>query len=375
MFRLQTDRIDPAACRLALERPDAGACVIFEGWVRDRTHGRSVTHLEFEAFDDLVRTEGEAMVDGIERRHPGARVVCVHRTGSLPVGEMAVWIGATSPHRPSAFAACREAIEELKRRLPVWKKEHFADGASEWVDCSREHNPAARETERFARVAALAGFGGAGLARLQQARVLVVGAGGLGCAALEALAGSGVGCVRVVDDGAVERSNLPRQSLYTEGELGLGKAAAAVARLRLRFPLLATEAIAGRFTGETAAGLLADAEVVLDCTDNGVTRALAVAATRAAGRPLVQAAVAGFEGTLDTFLPGEPPIETYWPAEAGGGAVAVFTPAVALLGQMQGAEAVKLLLGLPVPSARATLLVDALSLSVTSIRRPGAVPP
>ena len=373
MFRLQAEPIDPAACRAALERPDAGACVVFEGWVRDRTAGRPVVRLEFEAFDALVRGEGEAMVREIEARHPAARVLCVHRTGALDVGTMAVWIGATSPHRPAAFAACREAIEELKRRLPIWKKEHFADGASEWVDCSQEHNPAAREAERFARVRPLAGVGDAGLDRLRGATVLVVGAGGLGCAALEALAGSGVGRLRIVDDGLVERSNLPRQALYADGELGLPKAAAAAARLRLRFPALALEPLPVRFAAANAAALLAGADLALDCTDNVAARADLRAAARAAGRPLVRAAVSGFEGTLDTHLPGEPE-EPAWPAGAERGPEPVFTPAAALLGQLQGAEAVKVLLGLPAPSAAATLLVDVLSLQVTPIRRPAAAP-
>jgi adenylyltransferase/sulfurtransferase len=374
MFRLQREPIDPAACRAALERPEAGACVVFEGWVRDRTQGRPVVRLEFEAFDALVRHEGEAMVDGIEARHPGARVLCVHRTGLLDVGTMAVWIGATSPHRPAAFAACRETIEELKRRLPVWKKEHFADGASAWVDGSHEHNPVAREAERFARVEPLAGVGPGGLARLREARVVVVGAGGLGCAALAALAGSGVGRLRIVDDGLVERSNLPRQTLYSEGELGLPKAAAAAARLRLRFPALGLEPVVGRFTEGNAAAQLGGADLVLDCTDNAATRAALRAACRAAARPLVRAAVSGFEGTLDTFLPAEAPEAA--PSAAGGGAPEpVFTPAAALLGQLQGAEAVKLLLGLPVPSAHATVLVDLISLRLTPIRRSSAPPP
>jgi sulfur-carrier protein adenylyltransferase/sulfurtransferase len=373
MFRLQADPIDPAACRAGLERPDAGACVIFEGWVRDRTAGRPVVRLEFEAFDELVRLEGEAMVRGIEQRHPGARVLCVHRCGSLPVGTMAVWIGATSPHRPAAFAACRETIEELKRRLPVWKKEHFSDGTSGWVDCSQEHNPAAREAERFARVRPLGGVGDAGLERLRAAAVLVVGAGGLGCAALEALAASGVGTLRIVDDGLVERSNLPRQALYSEGELGLPKAAAAAARLRLRFPALDLEPVAARFTPATAGALLAGAGLVLDCTDNVASRADLRAACRAAGRPLVRGAVAGFEGTLDTFRPEEPE-EGGWSAEAERGPLPVFSPAAAVLGQLLGAEAVKVLLGLPAPSTAATLLVDLLSLQVTPIRRPAATP-
>lgn len=372
MFTLQSTPINAAACRRQLQRDEAGACVIFEGWVRDHHAGRGVMRLEFEAFDELVRGEGERMVVEIEQRFPGVRVVCVHRTGVLDPGEMAVWIGAASAHRPAAFAACRETIEELKRRLPIWKKEHYAAGPAEWVDCTAEQNPAARRAEYFARVERLPEVGPTGLQRLAAARVLVLGAGGLGSAALEGLAGSGVGRITVVDPGRVERSNLPRQTLYTEGEIGLPKAAAAAARLRLRNPHVQVVPLADEFAPANAGPLIAGHDVVLDCTDNIPARARAVAVCRAAGVPLVQAAVQGFEGTLDSFLPGQPePVTPPWPAdgpaEPGGGPV--FTPAVAMLGQLQAAEAVKLVLGLPVPSAGATLLLDFQHLTLTRIAR------
>lgn len=372
MFVLQPTPIDAAACRGQLHRDEAGACVIFEGWVRDHHAGRGVTRLEFEAFDELVRDEGERMVAQIEQRLPGVRVLCVHRTGTLGVGEMAVWIGASSAHRPAAFAACRETIEELKRRLPIWKKEHYAASPAEWVDCTAEQNPAARRAEYFARIERLPEVGADGLQRLAGARVLVLGAGGLGSAALEGLAGSGGGEITIVDPGLVERSNLPRQTLYAEGDLGLPKAAAAAARLRLRNPHVRVAPHAVEFTPANATALVAGHDVVLDCTDNIPARALAVAACRAARVPLVQATVYGFEGTLDSFFPGRPePAVPHWPAgcPAEPGGVPVFTPAVAMLGQLQAAEAVKLLLGLSVPSADATMLLDFQQLTLTRIAR------
>ncbi len=372
MFVLQSHPIDAVACRGLLQREEAGACVIFEGWVRDHHAGRGVTRLEFEALAELARAEGGRLVAEIEQRLPGVRVLCVHRTGSLGIGEMAVWIGASSAHRPAAFAACREAIEELKRRLPIWKKEHYAAGAAEWVDCTTEQNPAARRAEYFDRVERLPEVGATGVQRLAAARVLVLGAGGLGSAALEGLAGSGVGALTIVDPGLVERSNLPRQTLYAEGDLGLPKAAAAAARLRLRNPHVQVAPHAVAFDAARAAGLVAGHDVVLDCTDNVAARARAVAVCRAARVPLVQAAVYGFEGTLDTFLPGQTESAApRWPDDAPSepGGAPVFTPAVALLGQLQAAEAVKRLLGLPVPTADATLLLDLQHLTFTRIAR------
>lgn len=373
MFQLQSHPIDSENCRRLLFRDDAGACAIFEGWVRDHQRGRAVQCLEFEAFDTLVRDEGVRMLAEIEQRYPGVRVHCVHRTGRLAVGEMAVWIGASAAHRPSAFAACRETIEELKRRLPIWKKEHFTAGAAEWVDCTREHNPAARRDEYFDRVKKLPEVAASGLARLAAARVLVIGAGGLGSSALEGLAGSGVGAITVVDSGLIERSNLPRQTLYVEGEIGLAKAATAALRLRLRNPHLEVTSRSCDFNAASAADLVARHDVVLDCSDNAATRALAAEVCRERGVPLVQAAVFGFEGTLDSFLPDAAGgAADHWHAAAtrDPAGLPVFTPAVAVLGQLQAAEAVKWLLGQPVPTSASTLLVDLRNLTFTKIERP-----
>ena len=133
MFELTDQSIDSAVLRARLARADAGACVVFEGWVRNHHLGRPVTRLEYEAFDTLTRLEGEAIVAEAAQAHAGCTVLCVHRTGTLAVGELAVWIGVTAPHRQAAFLACRQVIEELKRRLPVWKKEHYASGDGRWL--------------------------------------------------------------------------------------------------------------------------------------------------------------------------------------------------------------------------------------------------
>src|SRR5258708_28838176 len=148
MFELTDQPIDTAVWRRRLAHAGAGALVLSEGWVPDHHLGRPVTELEYEAFDVLTRLEGDAIVAEAEEAHPGCRVGCVHRTGRLQVGELSVWIGAVSAHRQAAFLACRHVIEEVKRRLPVWKKEYHPDGAAEWVNCTAEAvaNPLSPET-------------------------------------------------------------------------------------------------------------------------------------------------------------------------------------------------------------------------------------
>jgi molybdopterin/thiamine biosynthesis adenylyltransferase/molybdopterin synthase catalytic subunit/rhodanese-related sulfurtransferase len=381
MFELTDKTIDSAALRARLERPEAGACVVFEGWVRNHHAGRPVTRLEYEAFDELARLEGAAITAEAEKDHAGCTVLCVHRTGALAVGELAVWIGVASPHRHAAFLACRQVIEEIKRRLPVWKKEHHPDGAAEWVNCTTEP-VAGRLTEDsyYARQASLPEVGPAGQAALAAASVLVVGVGGLGCPAALYLATSGVGQLTLADAGKVEVSNLHRQILFTADDIGAAKATVAAARLRAQNPLVRIEAHPSDVTPANVRALVTGRTAVLDCTDNFATRFLLHDACRFAGVPLVSAAVYRFEGELNVFVPNQPGcLHCLWSgrkadslesvANCAGGPV--FAPTVGLLGVMQAAEALKLILGLATArDGNATRLVNLLDGTTQSIERP-----
>jgi molybdopterin synthase catalytic subunit len=129
--------IDPAALRRALFDPGAGAYCGFEGWVRNENVGRQVRQLEYEAYEPLAISEGERILAEARQKYPCLHAHCVHRTGLLEIGDCAVWVGVSSPHRDEAFHACRLIIDELKVRLPIWKKEHYVDGDSGWVNCER----------------------------------------------------------------------------------------------------------------------------------------------------------------------------------------------------------------------------------------------
>jgi molybdopterin synthase catalytic subunit len=136
-FRFTQEAIDTAAGRRELQDLGAGGYVSFEGWVRDQNEGQEVTRLEYEAFQELAVKEGERIIAEALRRFPVKHVLCIHRLGSLNLGEMAVWVGVSSTHRGEAFDACRFIIDEVKHRVPIWKKEHYRSGNSEWVNCER----------------------------------------------------------------------------------------------------------------------------------------------------------------------------------------------------------------------------------------------
>lgn len=132
-FSLSDRPLDPAALQRALADPRAGACVTFEGWVRDHNDGRPVRALDYEAYPLLAEKEGARILAEARARFAVTAAVCVHRTGALAIGDLAVWVGVAAAHRGAAFDACRYLIDETKARVPIWKKEHYSDGTSGWI--------------------------------------------------------------------------------------------------------------------------------------------------------------------------------------------------------------------------------------------------
>ncbi|HTV94847.1 MAG TPA: molybdenum cofactor biosynthesis protein MoaE [Steroidobacteraceae bacterium] len=156
-FRFTQTAIDAAAARSELLDPGAGGFVTFEGWVRNLNEAREVTALEYEAFQALAVKEGERILAEAAARLPIKHALCIHRLGALSLTDMAVWVGVSAVHRGEAFEACRFIIDEVKHRVPIWKKEHYRDGDSGWVNCERcaaaphAHGAAPAEANREGR--------------------------------------------------------------------------------------------------------------------------------------------------------------------------------------------------------------------------------
>lgn len=134
-FSIEPLRITELQAGLA--HPAAGGYAAFEGWVRNHNEGHAVTRLEYEAFQELAVKEGERIIAEAVQRFGVLGAACVHRVGALEIGDVAVWVGVSSAHRGEAFDACRYIIDEVKHRLPIWKKEHYVNGDSGWVNCER----------------------------------------------------------------------------------------------------------------------------------------------------------------------------------------------------------------------------------------------
>ena len=219
--------------------------------------------------------EGERIIAEACAKFGVEHARCVHRVGSLGIGDLAVWVGASARASRRGVRACRYIIDEVKHRVPIWKKEHYVNGDSGWVNCERcatapssqstaararrrrpstggrhahvhhrdhDHGAIARRApatraarQRPGRSAAVPDYsrqmtlrevGAAGQARLRASTVAVVGAGGLGVPVLQYLAGAGVGRLRIIDGDRLEPSNLHRQTWYALADCGRPKAEA-----------------------------------------------------------------------------------------------------------------------------------------------------
>jgi len=236
------------------------------------------------------------------------------------------------------------------------------------------------QIERYARHILLNEVGGTGQARLLSARVLVVGAGGLGSPLLLYLAAAGVGTLGVIDDDAVDISNLQRQVAHTTDRIGVPKVESAAAAVRALNPDVVVEQHRARLTAANALDLFSRYDLVADGSDNFATRFLVQDAAYLAGRPLVSAAVLRFEGQLATFkahlgpphpcyrcLYREPPPPGMIPTCAEAGVLGAVT---GVLGTLQATEVVKELLGLGQSLSGHLMIWDALAASFRKVRLP-----
>ena len=133
MIEITSQPIDHAAVTDFVRSNQAGAVCVFLGTVREMTAGRRTTHLEYEAYDEMARKQMAELEAQARATRPILEVALVHRVGRLELGEISVVVAVSCPHRAQAFEACRGLIDDLKRLVPIWKREVWADGGEEWV--------------------------------------------------------------------------------------------------------------------------------------------------------------------------------------------------------------------------------------------------
>jgi adenylyltransferase/sulfurtransferase len=392
-FRFSTVPLDTAALAHDMRDDACGGFAAFEGWVRNHNEGHAVTRLEYEAFAELAEKEGARIVAAAIEKFGVTRAACVHRIGSLAIGDVAVWVGVSAAHRDEAFRACRYIIDEVKHRVPIWKKEHYVNGDSGWVNCERCAAPAAHEHEHdhphdrahthgaapapdYSRQIALREVGARGQARLAASAVLVVGAGGLGVPVLQYLAGAGLGRLGIVDGDELEPSNLHRQTWYALADCGRAKAELAAERVRALNPAVRVEAHALRIDATNADALASGYDLILDCSDNFTTKFLLNDLALRARKPALFASVYQYEGQMQLVRGDDAStcLRCVWPEATRDGLVGncaeagVLGPVPGVLGSLQALEALKFLLNLRGLDADEILLFDLVTLSTQRLK-------
>ena len=423
-FRFSRTAIDVASVRAELADPACGGYTSFEGLVRNHNEGLSVRHLEYEAFEPLAVKEGERIVAEAIKRFGIEHAACVHRIGDLAIGDMAVWVGASARHRDEAFRACRYIIDEVKHRVPIWKKEHYENGDSGWVNCERcavptqeqapahehaadhahahghdhshgsqhdhahghdhgddhQHSAAAAATPTliadYSRQMALKEVGARGQGKLRASRVLVVGCGGLGVPVISYLAGAGIGRLGLVDGDRLESSNLHRQTMYALADVGQLKAELATARVRALNPDVAVQTYPVRLDATNAPEIIAQYDLVIDCTDNFATKFLLNDACVQKRVPVIFSSVYQYEGQLQVVRPDRDGacLRCVWPEATRDGIVGncseagVLGPVPGTFGSLQAFEALKLLLDLPGQLGQELLVLDLLTMSISRVK-------
>lgn len=263
---------------------------------------------------------------------------------------------------------------EALQRMGYRRVSSVAGGMGAWKAAGLPVHAGALDAdaaERYARQVLLPQVGEAGQARLAAARVVVIGAGGLGAPALLYLAAAGVGHLTLIDDDRVERSNLHRQVVHADARVGMSKAESARMTLLALNPRLDVRVVVDRLRAENVEAMIADHDVVIDGADNFATRYLLAAATRRLGLPMVYAAIERFTGQASVFDPRrddspcyrclfpEPPAAADAPNCSEAGVLGVLP---GLVGMVQATEAMKLILGIGQTLVGRLLTYDALAM-------------
>ncbi|MBC7659524.1 MAG: ThiF family adenylyltransferase [Chitinophagaceae bacterium] len=374
MFTVSGTALDIDALSAKLNNHAAGALVAFEGRVRKSNEGRAVDRLEYELFEELCLEEGQRILDEARALFPIVDVQAVHRYGLLELGEAAVWVGVLSSHRGAAFQACRFIIDAIKARCPIWKKEYYTDGPTEWVGCATCEHHAVSPNKTFSRQARMVGVGGQ--KTLETSRVLIIGMGGLGCPAALNLAAAGVGSLKLVDGDKLEASNLHRQTLYSYHDVGSFKAVLAKRRLEEIHPFTKIEAVSTALTPENAATFIKNIDLVMDCTDNFAAKYLINDHCVREGIPYVQASIYQNQAQLFAYKPGEsacfrctrpvqPPANCVGSCSDSG----VLGAATSIVGSWQALEGLRILLAQDSVAVHSTLHFDMESAENFAVKR------
>lgn len=284
--------------------PAAGGFVTFIGKVRSSNFRKKVDHLFYEADEELANNMFLQLLNEAINRFSIIKSVCVHRIGRVDVGMDAVVISVCSKHRHQAFMAARFLIDGLKANLPIWKKEIYDDQSFSFGNngchCDQPNklqqkffNPVARALDALKIP----------INSLGAKKVLLIGAGGLGCPVAINLSSLGIGRIDICDGDVVEDTNLARQFVYRISDVGQNKALLLMQFLQERNPICKVLAIKEFINRAIIEQMIKDYDLVIDASDCRQTKAMLKEKAYAAKKPLISASVHSLDGDVQSFVP------------------------------------------------------------------------
>ncbi len=291
-FRAHTER---------LVDDHAGGSVIFFGSVRKINQRKEVAFLEYEAAEILATSMFAELEDLVMRNFSVIGISACHRLGRVLVGQDAVMIQVIAKHRSEAFLAARFLIDELKKTLPIWKKEVYVDGSHSFTQTGCRHDKDAREIIYEPVKRALRGRG------VQHAlcdkHVVLIGAGGLGCPLAINLSALGIGILTIIDDDVVSLSNLSRQYAYTMHDQGKYKARLLAQFIAERNPGVDVRAHVQRMDDALLKSLGGKVDLIIDATDDAAFKSMMKICAHRDSFALISASVHQQEGEVHCFKP------------------------------------------------------------------------
>ncbi len=278
---------------------EAGARVLFHGTVRAINYDKAVKYLAYEAYEELAKNEFLALEKKTKSIFGVRKIMATHLIGEAGVGEIAVVIEVLSKHRKEAFLAARFVMDELKKSIPIWKCEYFEDGTKSFAQgpcgCGKDFEPIMAPV----RKALLANQIEPEL--LRQKKILLIGAGGLGCPLALHLGALGIGHMAIYDGDVVAKENLARQFIFSPEDIGQSKAKLIANFLSARFPVL-VKAVE-KMLDEKDAICFNDFDAIIDASDCMATKLMAAFYARKFQVPFISASVFRDEGELSLIFP------------------------------------------------------------------------
>lgn len=278
---------------------ESGAHVCFFGTVRSINHKKAVSYLSYEAYPELAVLQFLAIEEQAKKKFAIRSINAVHRVGQVMVGEPAVRIDVRAQHREPAFLAARFVMDELKKSVPIWKCEYYEDGTKSWdqglCHCSlKEHaslGPVKKALQRQEIDPSI----------IASKKVLLIGAGGLGCPLALNLSALGIATLGIVDGDIVSETNLARQFCYRRSEIGLKKSFLLAEFVRERFSTEVREHDC--MIDAASVAMIKDYDLVVDATDSMATKVMLAHHARLMGVPFISSSVYQAEGEVMLLLP------------------------------------------------------------------------